>query len=450
MLEWSRLVNTDRFRVNDDDVCARISVEPAQARTAFAQDADRIMFSSSFRRLSRKTQVHPLAMNDHLHNRLTHSLEVASVGRSLGTIVGGYLEEKRMLTDSIRAHHIGEIVQAACLAHDIGNPPFGHAGEAAMQDWFQTPLHERYVRDLTETQKSDFNNFDGNAQSFRIVTALENNAFRGGMRLTYPTLAAMVKYPVSSRHAEKEGKTKFGFYKSEENIFLHIARELGLGADIDRICRHPLSFLTEAADDICYNLVDLEDAHEMKILTIDDVFDIVAPAFEGKTKGDILDKPEQSARRQVSYLRTCVMNIMIKDIVAAFISHHDTIMAGAMTDDIVSVACDRTRHTIGNARRVAREKIFKEKRKTTLEIGAYTVFERLFDVFIPAVYEHVRNDSNKGKSFKTSRVLDLLGTNAPAVNTSLYGAYQAVVDFVSGMTDDYATFVSSQFSGAGK
>jgi dGTPase len=388
-----------------------------------------------------------LATNDHIHNRLTHSLEVSSVGRSLGNMVGYHLEEKGILPDKIKAHHIGEIVHAACLAHDIGNPPFGHAGESALQNWFQNSNHSRYIEPLTQTQRSDFNNFDGNAQSFRIATVIEYNHQKGGMRLTYPTLAAMVKYPVTSHHSEEMIEAKFGFYESESNIFLHMAKVLELGNEINNIKRHPLSFLAEAADDICYNLIDLEDAHEMKIISVTDIFNALQPAFNGKSEKEILNKSEPSSRRQVGYLRSRAIGVLIEDTVKAFVDNLEAITFGNFAGNIIDATDSRTQLTIRGAKDIARKKIFKEIRKVTLEIGAYTVFERLFDVLIPAAYERV---FNRHESFKTARAIDLLGINAPTANSNLYSAYQAVIDFVAGMTDDYATFISSQFSGAGK
>ncbi len=444
--DWEKLLTAERLYVNEDGECEAKSDQKEQSRTAFSRDCDRIIFSSAFRRLSKKTQVHPLAVNDHVHNRLTHSLEVSSVGRSVGTLVGVFLEEKKILPEGIYANNIGEIVQAACLAHDIGNPPFGHAGESALQNWFVNPDHSKYIEHLTPVQKSDFNNFDGNAQSFRIVTTLEYNVCRGGMRLTYPTLASMVKYPISSHRSEEKGKPKFGFYESEKKIFMHMASRLGLGETFNEIRRHPLSFLTEAADDICYNLIDLEDACEMKILTVDDFCTAVAPLLD-ETPQNMGIKSNQSARRQVSALRSQAIGVLIGDTVSAFTDNLDQIMSGDFSGNLIDLTSERTRKSIEAAKQLSRQKVFKEIRKVTLEIGAYTVFEKLFDTLIPAVYERVYK---KNESFKTTRVIDLLGVNAPSKDADLYSAYQAVIDFVSGMTDDYATVISSQFSGAGQ
>lgn len=445
--KWELFITTDRLSCGKDGSYCAFCEDSGPSRTAYAKDADRIIFSNAFRRLSKKTQVHPLATNDHIHNRLTHSLEVASVGRSLGCLVGVRLEEMGVLPEGVKPHHLGEIIHAACLAHDIGNPPFGHAGESALQNWFRDPKNSMYLERLNSTQRSDFDNFDGNAQSFRIVANLEYNFNRGGMRLTYPTLAAMVKYPITSHRSEENGKPKFGFYDSERDIFLHMATVLGLGTQINSIQRHPLSFLLEAADDICYCLIDLEDAQEMKILTVSDIFEALSPLYEGSSEKDILTKKDSSARRQVGYLRSMSIGMLVSDVVETFIKNLHQITDGTFNRDLIDSAPERTKNAIKNAKNIAENKIFTEIRKVTLEIGAYTVFERLLDTLIPAVYERVFH--GKG-SFKTSRVIDLLGVNAPSAGSDLYGAYQSVIDFISGMTDDYATFVSSQFSGAGK
>ena len=211
---WTTLLTPIRF---GQDHASPIE----QDRSPFLVDYDRIIFSSSFRRLAKKTQVHPLTRNDHIHTRLTHSLEVSCVGRSLGNKVGAWLKEKDCLPDSIQPHNIGEIVQAACLAHDIGNPPFGHAGEDAIRDWFNSPENSVYLSKgkLKNIQISDFKSFDGNAQGFRTITTLEMYKDDGGMRLTYPTLASVIKYPNCAHDALKNEKYKFNFYSSERKIF---------------------------------------------------------------------------------------------------------------------------------------------------------------------------------------------------------------------------------------
>ena len=256
------------------------------ARSPFLKDRDRIIYSSSFRRLARKTQVHPLVRNDHIHTRLSHSLEVSSVGRSLGAMAGYFLRRRGELPDYAAPEFPGQILEAACLAHDIGNPPFGHAGEFAIRDWFGDPANHTYVNALEETQQSDFRCFDGNAQGFRVVNVVENNRDQGGFRLTYPTLASMVKYPWDSWQSRaRGGKCKFNYYQAEAAIFEDVFRALGLKTRRGDFARHPLSLLAEAADDTCYRIVDMEDARELDIITLADILKVVeplAPQDDGK------------------------------------------------------------------------------------------------------------------------------------------------------------------------
>lgn len=236
-------------------------------RSPFHKDHDRIIFSGAFRRLGRKTQVHPVSSNDHIHTRLTHSLEVSCVGRSLGMRVGEVLRDE--LPEWCSPADLGMIVQSACLAHDIGNPPFGHSGEDAIRCWFQQAAGRGWLDEMTDSQRADFLNFEGNAQGFRVLTQLEYHQFDGGTRLTYATLGTYLKYPWTSRHAEALGykKHKFGCYQNELSLLEQIAQKLDLPKVADqRWARHPLVYLMEAADDICYGLIDLEDGLEMELL----------------------------------------------------------------------------------------------------------------------------------------------------------------------------------------
>src|SRR3954467_3450566 len=258
-MNWAQLLCADRLRLDRPGI-------PAPPRSPFQIDSDRIIFSSAFRRLQDKTQVFPLADNDYVRTRLTHSLEVASVGRSLGARVGDHLCQAHFPGGEIHASDIGAIVSAAALAHDLGNPPFGHSGEDAIRHWFTTsPVAQAARKEFTKAEKKDFECFEGNAQGFRIITRLQMPD-NPGLRLTYATLAAFTKYPRASRLPVKpEGGAsakKFGFFQSEAPFFEEVAVRTGLDQRVPGAawwCRHPLAFLVEAADDICYRLVDFED-----------------------------------------------------------------------------------------------------------------------------------------------------------------------------------------------
>ena len=439
--QWSRLLAPYR-KTRQDKNLAPLDV----VRNPFVQDYDRIIFSSSFRRLAKKTQVHPLVRNDHIHNRLTHSLEVSCVGRSLGLGVGGMLRQLGELPEPYTPDHLGQIIQAACLAHDIGNPPFGHAGEEAIRDWFKDSGHkEQYFKDLKPAEWADFTAFDGNAQGFRVINALENNKDRGGFRLTLPVIAALVKYPCSAYEAQGAGvsKVKFNFYTAEKTLFAEIFTAMGL-AQGGGYRRHPLSYLLEAADDICYRIIDMEDARELRIISYADFKEAMRPLLAPKDLDDSRLEAMDSDRRRTSMLRTTAMGRVIPSVMQTFMDNYAAIMRG----DLEGCLLDHAREDVGGfmdaARRVFNEKIMNNPQKTALEIGTYTLYRRLLDVFIPACFNSTRGHS---MSYQETRALTLMGANAPGKEDSLYTAYLRVLDFVSGMTDDYATFISRQFSG---
>ena len=415
------------------------------ARSPFVQDYDRILFSNAFRMLARKTQVHPFASNDHVHHRQMHSLEVSSVGRSLGIMTGYFLKERGDLPDTYTPEHLGQIVQAACLAHDIGNPPFGHGGESALQDWFKDPQNnERYLSELTEEQKLDFMTFDGNAQGFRVLTALENHKDQGGLRLTFPTLASMVKYPRSASDATQLHSNKFNFYQSERGIFDEVFTHLGLKTGNSYI-RHPLSYLTEAADDICYCIIDIEDALELNIVQFDALMSVTEPVWEklgiDAARLDSID----SNRRKAGLIRARVIDLMIDATCNVFKSFYEQIMAG---DPDVHALLDHIEPDVAaymdNARKLFFDVILKNHSKIAIEIGSYTLYKRMLDTLIPSCHQFI---SRQPLSFRDGQVLTLMGMNAPTEKDDLYTAYMRVIDFITGLTDRHATFLSTQLAG---
>ncbi len=435
-MEWSRLLTTKRY--------GHESLTPEEiGRSHFHKDNDRIVFSSAFRRLGRKTQVHPLALNDHIHTRLTHSIEVGSLGRSLGIRVGELIADQ--LPAWVTPHDLGTIVQSACLAHDIGNPPFGHAGEYAMRDWFRRHAKDQRFCNLSPLELQDLQTFEGNAQGFRVVTRIENNLFDGGLRLTYPTLGTLLKYPWTVDRSGRKGK--FSVFQAEKEILDLLGNELGLIALGDHYwSRHPLTWLMEAADDICYAILDLEDAIELHILTFDEVKPILLQLCGDQSFDDAIFSSQASARRKISALRGKAMENMVNSAVMTFGKHYDEIMAGCYQGELLSDGDPMVAEGLKTAKRVARERVFPNNRKAELEVGAYTTLGVLLDAFCDAVYESHRQEG-QDLGYRTEKIMTLLGIHAPPAHWPLYDSYMRAVDFIGGMTDTYATYLARQIGG---
>jgi len=438
-VDWHQLLNRERLGKTSH------STEEL-GRSPFHKDHDRIIFSGAFRRLGRKTQVHPVSSNDHIHTRLTHSLEVSCVGRSLGMRVAEMI--RPALPQWCESSDLGMIVQSACLAHDIGNPPFGHSGEDAIRHWFQQAANNGWLDDMSEAERADFLNFEGNAQGFRVLTQLEYHQFDGGMRLTYATLGAFSKYPWSSKHASAQGykKHKFGSYQNELPLLEQIANKLGIPKlDDEHWARHPLVYLVEAADDICYGLIDLEDGVEMDLLDYAEVEALLLDLV-----GDDLPEtyrllgPKDSRRRKLAILRGKAIEHLTNAAARAFVEQQPALMAGTLEGDLVAHMHGPAKTCVLNAKALARDKIFNDKRKTLHEIGAYTTLEILLNAFCGAALEQHTHGT---LSFKNRRIFDLLGHAAPQPDWSLYKSFMRIIDFIGGMTDSYATEMAREMTG---
>ena len=413
-------------------------------RSPFLTDYDRIIFSNPFRRLSKKTQVHPLAKNDHVHNRLTHSLEVASVGRTLGLGVGHYLKIHGLL-DPYNPYDVAAIVQSACLAHDIGNPPFGHAGEEIIKEWFAAHAKDEVLtKALTPKQLEDFLSFDGNAQSFRIVSQLENHAYNGGMCLTMTTLATMIKYPWAA-YDERSKRQKFNFFQSEEKIAQRLFEEFGL-LDEGVALRHPFSYLMEAADDICYALLDIKDAVELKMLTAEQLSYIFKPLC-GDEFQRTMNEAQMDDYEKISRLCAIAIGNLTNHALDVYLQHHLYIPQKGVKDLISLFGNREYQEALAAAKKLGHDYIFNEPRKIELEMGAYNTLGIVLDSLIQAAYEL---HEGKGLSFKSGHALKLLGSWGPTKEQSLYEKYQSVLDYIVGMTDNYATRLAGQLSGMGR
>lgn len=445
-MEWHKLLNARRLAEKQP------TLGHTDVRSEFDRDADRVLFSGPFRRLSRKTQVHPLAANDHVHNRLSHSIETGQVGRSLGIRV--YQSVKADLPHDVVASDIGSIVQAACLAHDIGNPPFGHAGEEAMAHWFETNA-DRFKR-LPKKQREDLAKFDGNAQGFRILTETENYVFDGGMRLTYATLATFLKYPRTSAR----GIDKFSVFLSESRILDEVAEKVGLAEVNGSFARHPLAYLVEAADDICYCVLDLEDAVELKILSFAEALALFKPLLEsGSWKRLRVElKGPEMFRVNFTRLRGAIFRTLIEGAFEAFIEAHDDILEGKGPEDLFSslTADDPRRVFIKKSKSLGKVRIYSDTKKVEVELGAFATLDVLLTELCMAASSCAaqKNLSEGDLDWKSRLVIGLLGDHAPRINNkpspdgwNEYLCLRRAVDFVSGMTDNYATYLAKQING---
>lgn len=429
-LNWETLLSATRYSHPG-------STDPN--RSEFHKDYDRIVFSTSFRRLGRKTQVHPFSINDHVHSRLTHSIEVSSVGRSLAISVFNRIRDK--LPKHLNEQQFGTIVQSACLAHDIGNPPFGHAGEAAIRDWFASHRDTEPFRELSDREMSDFVNFDGNAQGHRILSKLEYHFLDGGMRLTNATIGTMVKYP---RIASYGSPTSI--FCTEAELYRETCRILGLPEKVDgEWVRHPLSFLMEAADDICYSILDVEDAIELGILGFADVRDLFILLCNHEVDVDKEFRENQGNFRDfLSSIRGRAIQNVIETISDVFTEHYSEIMSGRMGKNLLECAKSDPVRGIRMAKKLGKERIYPDRRKTELEVGSYTTLSTVLDAFIPGVHSYRKTGV---QSYRAERIVRLMGKTKIDAAPTAAEAYHQVLDFVSGMTDNYATYLARQIGG---
>lgn len=406
------------------------------SRSDFQRDYDRLVFSSPFRRLQNKTQVFPLPGSIFVHNRLTHSLEVASVGQSIAREVSEVLRQRYAAEPWVeKVNAIGEIVAAACLAHDLGNPPFGHSGERAISTYFSEGDGRALRPRLSAEQWSDLTNFDGNANAFRLLTHQFKGRRPGGLAMTYSTLAAIVKYPFESRLAVKANK--FGFFTSEREIFGRVAEELGLisrpGPNGEqRWVRHPLVYLVEAADDICYEVMDLEDAHKLKIISNEQVTNLLLGFFDAvrqehmKRVMDAVDDPNE----KISYLRACVIGLLVNLTAKEFVDHEDEILRGEFRGSLLDHIPTFERTAFDRCVKLSWAKIYCASDVVDIELAGNRIITFLLDKLIKGVCHPDLNYSR----LLLSKVPGQYEVDHP----TLFGKIQAVLDHVSGMTDVYA------------
>ena len=436
-MDWERLISAKRFGLEDMH-----QHDYQENRSEFQRDYDRLIFSAPFRRLQNKTQVFPLPGSIFVHNRLTHSLEVSCVGRSLGNDVAKGILATRPELAHTYLPEIGSIVSASCLAHDLGNPPFGHFGERAFSTFFSEGKGLQLKPLLTQGQWNDLTHFEGNANAFRLLTHQFEGRRKGGFVLTYPTLASIVKYPYSSSLAHK--KSKFGFFTTEEETFRTIADELGMKKIQDsplQYARHPLVYLVEAADDICYEIMDIEDSFKLKLLSKQETFDLLLAYFDDERKSRIsqmLDKVTD-ANEQVAYLRARVIGLLTHECTQAFLNHEKDILDGTFEGTLIEHISPLPRLAYQHCANVALDKIYRSRDVVDIEVAGFRIIGTLIELMTDAVLSPEKAYSQL--------LMNRVSSQYNIRSNDLFERILSVLDYVSGMTDVYALDLYRKLNG---
>ncbi len=439
-MEWKQLISNKRFGQEHKHA------ERHDDRSEFKRDYDRLIFSSAFRRLQNKTQVFPLPGSIFVHNRLTHSLEVASVGMSIGNDISRRVIRKRPELKDTLVEEIGTIVSAACLAHDLGNPPFGHSGEKAIQTFFSEGPGQKIKSMVSSEFWDDITHFEGNANAFRILTHRFKGRRQGGFVMTYSMLASIVKYPFASCLAGNHGK--FGFFASETESYRKIADELGIfcksapGEPL-KYARHPLVYMVEAADDICYEIMDIEDSHKLKILSFAETEHLLLSFFDEeiqqKIRQRIIDEELTDENEKVVYMRASVIGKLENECVAAFLAHEEEILAGTFEGSLIDHISERQKKAYKECEKISYSKIYQSKPVLDIELSGYQIMATLMEVFIEAAVNPSR--------FYSKQLLRRVSSQYDIENENLEERIMAVIDYISGMTDIYALDIYQKING---
>ena len=461
-LDWSQLICEQRFSASPKHESNSKRTRVAdQGRSPFEADYDRVIYSKAFRRLGKKTQVHPMEMNAHIHNRLTHSLEVASLGRSFARRLALFLYQRNQLpcrcgancngNDEERGRQCPQTtddlthsLMAACLVHDIGNPPFGHAGEYSIREWSQRHVAEVFDVDWNDQGvKNDVHIFEGNAQGFRLAARADVPS-AGYIRATFTTLGAMVKYPWDSSDDRAVAKGKYNFFSSEREIAEKVFGEMGLW-DGQRFCRHPMSFLSEAADDICYRVIDIEDAVEMNILSVGEATELYV-----KLMGE--SATYRHTTMTLSQLRATVVGHLLDQFWSVFVADFDAIMQGQREDDLKAGVSDVLKEALAKVK-VTNRMIFSTEKKIRVEIGAYKILGSILKALAKATRVYSAKQDLGEIPFIARRCLEL-AWSVEYLQEHSQQPYcwwiHEILDYISGLTDDHACMVANAIEGVGR
>lgn len=439
-MEWTNLISN--IRLGQEHRHA----QRYDDRSEFKRDYDRLIYSAPFRRMQNKTQVFPLPGSVFVHNRLTHSLEVSSLGLSLGNDVCHRLLQVHPELRGTLFEEIGTIVSTAGLAHDMGNPPFGHSGEKAMQTFF-TEGGGQHLRDrVSDRFWQDITHFEGNANAFRLLTHHFRGRRSGGFVMTYSTLASVIKYPYASTLAAEHGK--FGFFTSEESDFKRVADELGmrrLSAEGEplRYARHPLAYLLEAADDICYEIMDIEDSHKLKILSYEETERLLLGFFDEDQRRHILRRLDEEGvtdeNEKIVYFRARVIGLLENECVNAFVEHEAEILEGTFRGRLIRHVGELPRAAYQACERVSYAKIYQSKPVLDIELSGYKIMETLMSVFVGAA---IAPDQ-----YYSQQLIRRVGSQYDIQSDNLETRVMAVLDYISGMTDVYALDIYQKING---
>lgn len=444
MMNWEQLLSLKRF----GDIQKRPRAKQDETRLGFEVDFDRIIFSEAFRSLQDKTQVIPLSETDFVHTRLTHSLEVSVVGRTLGRRVGKVLLERHPNLKQLgySFNDFGAIVAAASVMHDIGNPPFGHSGEKAIGEYFKTGKGLQYKAALSAEEYQDLIDFEGNANGLKILTENREGVY-GGLRLSYATLGAFIKYPKASlpkKPTPHIADKKYGCFQSEKEAFLDIVEDLGLlnrSKTAISYHRHPLTFLVEAADDICYTIIDFEDGINLGLIeeefALEYLIKLVKNTIDTKKYHSL-----QFKKDRVSYLRALAINTLINEAVAIFLANETAILKGTFSTSLLDKCAYEAQ--INDILKISISKIYKSQEVVEKEVAGYKIIADLLDIFVTALNNHHLGTPSNYDSL----LLNLLPKEFRITSASTYERIMAICTYVSRMSDSYAIRIHKKIQGS--